>query len=401
MIYNLFLFLYAMIMAPKILWQMARKSKRLPTFKDRLGYPNPTAPNGTRIWIHAVSLGEMKAAAALIRHLSHTSVLITTSTATGFEEATRSFLAAQIRYLPLDFSWTMRRWMRSFNPNLLVFVEGDIWPNLLHEAQMIHAKTALISGRISERSVKRFRFFPKLARRLFSLDLIAVQNEENRKRFLSLVDREIVVGGNLKLDIQPAQVDVTAIRRRFSLSNQNVVTLACTHASEEKELLELLRPLLDKIVLFLAPRHPERFEEVASLLHQMNIPFCRWNQSRNQEPVILVDAMGHLPNCYSMSHAAILAGSFSSKKGGHNVMEPCLYHCPVLYGPHMFAQQELAQMVEKAGAGRPVTHETLVPTLLEFLSSDAFRTQTHDLVEKNHGSAVRMAAMILDLSKKI
>lgn len=409
MIYNILIALFAICMCPKMIWQIVCNGKKVPRLNDRLGFDPPMGVGeGRRIWVHAVSVGEMKAAQPLALELLNSDsalrLLITTSTATGYEEARRSFTdRAMVRYFPLDFSWTMRRWVRSFKPSLLIFVEGDIWPNLLREARRFQAKTALVSGKISERSVRRFRFFSSLARALFgSLDLLCVQNEEFRDRFAQFFFRPIPISGNLKLDIEPLSLDPAAIRRRFSLiDGQKAITISCTHAPEEKELLAALRPLWDCIpdlVIFLAPRHPERFEAVASILHQMKISFCRWNEKRNQEPLILVDAMGQLPNCYCVSSAAIVAGSFSSRKGGHNILEPCLYGCPVLFGPHMHAQKEFAKIALQNGVGQQVSDDMLASTLLEWFESQAsLRANAMRLIEKNRGSTHRTLQLLQNI----
>jgi 3-deoxy-D-manno-octulosonic-acid transferase len=410
MIYDLFLTLYAIGMAPKIFWQVWRRKKKVPALKDRFGILPPTIAKGEgrRIWIHAVSLGEVKAALPLVKELRaqepHASILLTTSTTTGYEEACRTMGEADlIRYLPLDFSWTMRRWVQSFRPHQLIFVEGDIWPNLLREARRAGAQIALVSGKISEKSANRFRYFPRLSRHLFgSLDLLCVQNEEHRNRFASFVSRPIHIAGNLKLDLQPVSVDAESVRQRFSLSpSQKAVTISCTHAPEEKELLYALRPLwshIPDLVLFLAPRHPERFEEIAALLRHFKIPFCRWSESRSQEPVVLVDAMGQLPLCYSVSNLAIVAGSFSSHSGGHNVIEPCLYGCPVLFGPHTQAQKEFVRIVQTAGVGKEVAEDQIAAAVHEWLESPAsLRINALRLIEKNRGSARRTVEMLQKL----
>lgn len=410
MIYNLLLIIFALCMSPKIIWQMWRKGKKVPSLKDRFGFDLPiiSESKGNRIWIHAVSLGEMKAAKPLVDFLckndSTIQLLVTTSTATGYHEALRSFSnRAQVRYFPLDFSWTMRRWVRSFHPSQLIFVEGDLWPNLLREAKRLRAKTALVSGKISEKSARRFGFFRAISRRLFdSLDLICVQNEEYRDRFARFVNRPIHISGNLKLDIEPLPLDSAEIRRRFSLAeDQKAITISCTHDPEERDLLTSLRPLWEHIpdlVIFLAPRHPERFDVVASLLHQMKIPFCRWSQDRIQEPLVLVDAMGQLPICYSVSSAAIVAGSFSSHTGGHNVLEPCLYGCPVLFGPHMHAQKEFSRIALHYGVGQQVSEDLLVSTLLEWFESLApLRSNALRLIEKNRGSIVRTGQLLQNI----
>jgi len=406
MIYNVLLCIFALCMCPKIVWQMWKKGKKMPSIGDRFGLKPPiSSDSGTKVWIHAVSLGEMKAVKPLtdcmIKNGFQLQLLITTSTATGYEEACRLFSThAQVRYLPLDFSWTMRRWARSFRPNLLIFMEGDIWLNLLREVQKLHAKTALVSGKVSEKSAKRFRMFRFFSRQLFdSLDLLCVQSDEYRGRFEQFVKRPIQVSGNLKLDIDPLPVDVSEVRRRFSLSeNQKAITLSCTHAPEERELIEALSPLwkhFSDLVIFLAPRHPERFGDVALLLHQMKIPFCRWNENRIQEPIVLVDTMGQLPMCYSVSSASIVAGSFSSRRGGHNILEPCLYGCPVLFGPYIYAQKELSRIALQYGVGCEVSEEMLVETLLEWFEIlPLLRSNALRLIEKNRGSADRTWQMV-------
>ncbi len=375
MIYDLFLVLFVLGMAPKIIWQKAR-GKRFCTLGDRFGRNPPVGPWAKKIWIHAVSVGEIRAAEPLIRQLRQSdpgvSILVTTTTMTGFEEAGRSLQADLLRFLPLDFSWVMRRWIRSFAPSLLIFIEGDVWPNLVRQAKCAGVKTALASGKISEKSARRLRRFPFLAKRLYRpLDALCVQNEEYRSRFAALVERPIAITGNLKLDVEIKPLDPSGVRDRFNLPTDLVVTLSCTHAPEEKELLYEMLTLwkrLPKVVLFLAPRHPERFEAAAAILDELGISFCRWKEKREGERVILVDAMGQLPYCYVLSRIAVVAGSFSSKIGGHNVLEPLFYGCPVLFGPHMEKQKEFARIAIESKSGWQVRQDELSQALFEKIS---------------------------------
>lgn len=406
MIYDLFLALFVLVSAPKILWQQATGKKRYCRLRERFGAAPPMGKGpGKKIWIHAVSVGEIKAAQPLLHLLRqrepNACILVTMTTTTGFDEARRSLAEADLfRFLPLDFSWIMRRWIRFFSPDLLLFIEGDIWPNLIYEAKRAGVKTALASGKISERSARRLRSFPFLARRLFgTLDTLCVQNEEHRRRFAALVERPIVVAGNLKLDIQPPSIDPVAARGRFALgSNQIALTLSCTHAPEEKELLRELLPLWEKLpdlVLLLAPRHPERFEEVAALLRQMPLSFCFWEEKRANEQVVLVNAMGQMPLCYSASSLSIVAGSFSSKIGGHNVLEPLFYGCPVLFGPHMEKQQEFARLACASGAGWQTSQKLLLQTILEKLSlGESLKERARLGLDAERGSALRTLAEI-------
>jgi 3-deoxy-D-manno-octulosonic-acid transferase len=410
MIYNLLLIVFAIIMAPKIIWQILRYRKKGPRLRDRLGRDAPR-PMGAkkRVWIHAVSLGEMKAAQPLVEHLlgkdPSTEFLLTTSTKTGLEQAEKIRASRQVRYFPLDFSWTMRRWVEAFQPDLLIFVEGDLWPNLIRAARRWKIKIALVSGKISECSARRFVLFQRVCRDIFgALDLVCVQNEEYRDRFAALTTQPVHIGGNLKLDVFPEKVNSEQVRQKFCLSaDQTVITISCTHAPEEKDLLLAIRPLWDRIpdlVIFLAPRHPERFESAANELCRMKIPFSRWGSGRVQEQVILVDAMGCLPQCYCVSAAVVMGGSFASKVGGHNVFEPCLYGCFVLFGPWMQTQKELAHIVLQSGAGMQAEEGSLAGCLLEGLDSlSAVKANIARLIEKNRSSTERTARLIEEIMK--
>lgn len=365
------LILFAIISIPKILWQKIFLKKKFPTLKERFGFFPPSGKGTLRIWIHAVSVGEVKAAQPLVAALSkmNPTLLITTATLAGKEEALRSFPDAyDVKIMPLDFTWVMRWWLDAFSPHQLLFVEGDLWPNLLREAKRRKIKTALLSGKISERSLRRFLWVPFFSRKFFGrLDLICAQNEEQKARFEKLVDQPVHAMGNLKLEIAPQFVDPETIRRRFSLAGRKAITIASTHAPEEKELLEALAQI--PVTIFLAPRHPERFREVASFLEKQKIPFCRWHEDHKGESLILVDVMGQLPHCFSVSNLAIVAGSFSSRLGGHNIWEPCSYGCPVLFGPHMHAQRELVSLVVEAGAGAQVDSSQLAAVVQSELKS--------------------------------
>jgi len=406
--YDLFIALFALISLPRILWQRARGKKRFCTLAERFGVTPPVGPsNRRRIWLHAVSLGEVKSTQPLFRRLlewdSEAFFLITVATMTGFEEARRLFPEAKVRFLPLDFSFLMRRWLRCYRPHLLLFIEGDIWPNLIRQAQCSGVKTALVSGKISERSTRRLKWASFLACRLFgSLDALCVQNEEYRQRFASLVERPIVVTGNLKLDVRTEPFNESLAREVLALApGQVALTLSCTHAPEEKELLEKLLPLwqqLPNLVLLLAPRHPERFDEVAEILEKCPLSFCRLSQRRKDESIVLIDAMGQLPLCYAASALAIVAGSFSSHVGGHNVLEPLLQGCPVLFGPHMHQQQEFCRLAIASQAGWQVAQDQLAEVLLEKIAvAETLKDRAKQAGQAQRGSAERTFAEVVKL----
>ncbi len=375
-IYNVLILLFALGCVPKLIgdwWQR----KKGPSLLERLGIKVPEAGGRSVIWIHAVSVGETKAAQPLFLRLKkefpEAFFLVTHATWTGREEAKRSLgLADAFAFLPLDFSWIMRRWVKRLRPTYFVLVEGDFWFNQLSALKRGGAKIVLASGKISERSARRFGFVSFFAKRLFGLvDLFCVQSEEHAARFAPFV-REVYVAGNLKFDVEPQEIEEGKFLKR---GEREVITIACTHDPEEKLLLEVLEPMFSRLTIFLAPRHPERFDAVEKLLVEKKISFVRLSQlqhAKGKETVILVDAMGQLPFCYANSRLAFVGGSFTDRIGGHNVLEPCLYGCPSLFGPYMQGQRELTSHVLRAGAGRQIAAHEALSTLELFFSDPAF-----------------------------
>lgn len=340
-------------------------------FWKRLVQPIPDCLGKEVIWIHGVSVGEIKSAAPLYIRLraSHPDAffLVTTTTTTGQAEARRSLSTADaICYLPIDFPWIVSRWVSKLKPKLFLLIESDFWPFLLHAIRKMGGKNILVSGKISEKSANRFKVLSFFSKKLFgAFDLLCVQNEEYEKRFLPFITdkKRLQVLGNLKLDISAQSVDIEAWREKLQCAPQTIA-ITCTHAPEEEEILEALLKNQD-LFFFLAPRHPDRFEEIAELLEKKKIPFCRFTElekKRGDERVILIDVMGKLPICYALSRVAIVCGSFTPI-GGHNVLEPCLYGIPVIFGPHMHTQVEFTQRVLKAEAGFQVEISQLLATI--------------------------------------
>lgn len=372
----------------------------------------PNAQGKEVIWIHAVSVGEAKSAQTLFAHLRasypNTFFLITTATATGLSEARRSLPTADaFALLPLDYRLLVNRWVKNLRPKLFLLIESDFWPNLLSAIKKHGGKTAVVSGRLSLRSAKRFANFCPFSKKFFNrLDLVCVQNEEHRARFLPFVDpSRIQIGGNLKLDHRKSVVDRDFWHSTLGASGP-AITLSCTHAPEEEKLLERLP--LEKVFLFLAPRHPERFNEVAKILESKKIPFFRWSEPekrRGGERVLLVDAMGQLPICYALSRLAIVAGSFRPDIGGHNILEPCLYDLPVFFGPHVFSQEELVRFVLEAKAGLQVSYESLQGAVEQFFNTPseekAMRGAALALQERCRGASTTTAGILQRFLEKV
>jgi len=366
LLYDLGILLGILASLPRIIWQ-----RKLPTCWQRLR-AKPPCPNGRPvIWIHAVSVGEAKSAKGLLSTIKHAYphafILVTTATAGGFDEAKRSLKEADaISFMPFDFSLVMRKWVRVLQPKLLLLIESDFWLQHMRQVKKQGGQIVLVSGKISERSANRFAKIPFFANKLFSLfDHVLVQNEEYRLRFASLLkgDSSLQIGGNLKLDALPEKRDIG--RSRAFAQNGLSIAVISTHAPEEEELLSALQSISGMI--YLAPRHPERFGLVAKMLEDAQIPFCRWrDRERVAVRVVLVDAMGQIPNVCALCDIAIVAGSYSSRVGGHNILEPTLYGLPVLFGPYMHNQNELALRVLQAGAGKQVEVGDLAKEIVQF-----------------------------------
>jgi 3-deoxy-D-manno-octulosonic-acid transferase len=367
--------------------------KHRSSFLSRLGFGFPNIDKKKRplFWVHAVSMGETKAIAPFAKRLKERFpeciLVISSVTETGHAEAKKNiFFADYFLFLPWDFSFIVQRIVKKIAPDFLFLAEGDLWYNFLRTAKANGAKIALLSGKISERSFHRFLMVPRWTNTLFSLiDFIGVQNKVYEKRFLSLVQdkNRVKVTGNLKFDTDLEFITPeieTTYRKRLNLPKGTpFLIIGSTHEGEEELLLDIASLLFTKIPelkIALVPRHPERFSRVAELIKKKNIPFIQWSSLERvtDQKLILVDTMGQLRLFYQMGTVAIVGGSFVAI-GGDNILEPVWYGVPVLFGPHMHAQEELVTRVLEAKAGFSVTEETLFPLLLKLLSEPELRAE--------------------------
>jgi 3-deoxy-D-manno-octulosonic-acid transferase len=383
--YDLFLFFIALAAAPKFLYQMIAHKKYRNNLRQRLGIGFPIIEKNGRpvIWIHAVSMGEAKAVAVLVKQLKekwkNPLIIFSTITETGLKEGKKNIPEADHHvFLPFDFSWIIKPIIKQVRPDLIVLCETDFWYNFLESCHAVGAKIALVNGKISHRSLNRFKQFNKLSTKLFNLiDLYCVQSTHYQKRFeeLGIPSSKLLITGNIKFDsLYPRLTlqELTEWKEKLGIKpDDHVIVAGSTHDPEEKWILDACQIIWKKdprLKLLIVPRHPERFHEVARLLDKTGIPFSKFSSEQPLEaPVLLVDAMGVLRQCYQLATLAIVAGSFTPKVGGHNIVEPCWYGVPVLFGPYLHSQPELFELVQKYHAGRTVTVETLANSISELL----------------------------------
>jgi 3-deoxy-D-manno-octulosonic-acid transferase len=367
-LYNLLLGIYLLIIFPKLFYQRIRYGKYKKILSQKLGFwqiPKIFKSNKNILWIHAVSLGEVKVGLTFLKELKHTFqnsyVIFTTITNTGMQELKKSEIVDNSFYLPFDFSWILKKLLKKIKPDFVFLVESDFWLNFLKEAKK-YAKIFLINGKISHKSAERFKFLKPFSNKIFeNIDFLCVQNEEYFKRFeeLGIKKTKLAITGNMKFDFATTTLNnLDVFKERYRLSKTDkILTIASTHDPEERLILNAIMPFLADWKVLLAPRHPERMEAVSRLIKHDN--------------VVLIKEMGLLPVCFSLSELAIIGGSFSDNIGGHNIIEPCLYNIPVIFGPYMSSQKDLVKLAMKYQLGYQTTINGIPQKILE-ITSDKF-----------------------------
>jgi 3-deoxy-D-manno-octulosonic-acid transferase len=396
-LYSLVLSLLFLGLLPYFVYQAARRGKYSGSFKERMGILPGSVRSDSRstIWVHAVSVGEFLAARPLITRLKAdlptARVLVSTTTLTGQELArSHSHLFDGALYFPFDWKFSVRRALDWVKPSVVIILETELWPNFLRECRRREILTVLANGRISARSFRRYRLLGRpFSRAIADFSLMIMQSEsdaEHARRLRAPPDR-VLVCGNLKYDqpeedgLNGEEADATKARpqtknpsadvdHQFGLSaTSHLIVAGSTAAGEEEVLLESLRtvrsqPGLEAARLLLAPRHPERFDEVARLIVRSGLTLGRRSEqacpsrpsatqfgpdanlsnvemrvvsdevnSARRPDVILLDTIGELASIYRFAAVVFVGGSLV-KRGGHNIIEPAAFAKPIIVGPH-------------------------------------------------------------------
>ena len=342
----------------KLWWRGRREPYYRRRIGERFGHYRDAPPARPLIWVHAVSVGEARASAPLVRalaaaHAGH-DLLLTCTTAAG-RETLRELHGESIRiaWLPYDYPGAVRRFLEHFRPRLGLLMETEIWPNLLAACSAHGVPMLLANARMSEKSARGYDRWSALARPAFaSLAAVSAQSEGDAARLRTLGARRVEVTGNLKFDSVPdagKRTEGSAWRGRL---DRPVLLLASTREGEEKLLLEALPAWDGKLLVLVVPRHPRRFDEVALLIVKDGFPVSR--RSRDPAPapqdrVHLGDTMGEMDFYYAAADVAVIGGSFAPL-GGQNLIEACAAGVPVVLGPSMFNFAEATRLALEAGA---------------------------------------------------
>ena len=365
--YRLLLVLLVPALVVRLLWRARRQPEYLQNLGERFGsYEDQDTRAGRPvIWLHAVSIGESRAAAPLIkalheRHPDH-ALLVTCMTPTGRATAQELYGDfATITYLPYDFAFAQRRFLRHFRPRLGILLETELWPNLLFECKAAGVPLALVNARLSERSAAGYaRFSPLVRPALSALTVVAAQTTADAARLEAVGTVQPVVCGNLKFEVEPA-ADKLALGRTWkeALGTRFVWLAASTREGEEAIVLDALAALRASgkdVLLVLVPRHPQRFGEVAALVESRGFTLARRSTG---EPgagtqVWLGDSMGEMAAYFAMADLCVIGGSLLPY-GSQNLIESCACGCPVLIGPSDFNFRQAAGDAIAAGAARRI-----------------------------------------------
>ncbi|MCS5586657.1 MAG: lipid IV(A) 3-deoxy-D-manno-octulosonic acid transferase [Gammaproteobacteria bacterium] len=306
------------------------------------------------IWVHCVSVGEFRAATALIDHLIQNypkhRVLVTTTTPTGSQAVLEHYQSEVLHlYFPFDLPLVINRYIRKINPSICIFLEKEIWPNLIHAFNKNKIPTLLVNARLSQRSLGKYqKFIPRFVQQtLNKFNAIATQDQDSANRFIELgVDADkVVMVGNIKFDQNPSTDKAISEKLKTIIGKRKVVVFASTHKGEEAKIIEAYLKHKDNIdaLLVIIPRHPERFNEVYKLAqkHQINIAKRSNNKPCDNCDLLLGDSMGEMMSYFDVADVVFMGGSLNNT-GGHNMLEPAALSKPILFGPNVFNFAEIS-----------------------------------------------------------
>ena len=405
LIYSVLLTIAFCLSLPFYLWKGRGTGRYFRTFLARMRGPGDSLnAEGRSFWIHAVSVGEVLAARALIRPLKErfpdVKIFVSTTTVTGQGVARASLRAADgVFYAPFDWAGPVRRTLRGLRPALLVLMETEIWPNLIHEAKRHGARVALVNGRISPRSFARYRRIRGfMARVLSDVDLFLMQGEAHAQRIQALgaPPERVRVVGNLKFDAVEAPA-VAGLAGLFANRGGAPVWVAGSTVAGEDEMVlrayQRVREEVPQAGLIVAPRHPERFAEIPALVEAAGFRCLRRSalglEGWQNGSVILLDTLGELAQVYPFASVVFVGGSLVPA-GGHNILEPAMAGKAVVVGPHMENFQEIAEQFRSDEALAQVhSVEDLARQVSSLLTDDERRERMGEraraLVERNRG----------------
>jgi 3-deoxy-D-manno-octulosonic-acid transferase len=393
-LYQLASFAAAPVAAPQLLARRLNRGKEHPTrLGERRGEASEPRPAGPLIWLHGASVGEMLAVVPLIERIRAQgfAVLVTSGTVSSAALAEHRLPPGALhQFIPLDAPRYVGRFLDHWRPDLALFAESDLWPNLILASSRRRIPMIMINGRLSERSFRRWRLVPSVIGALLSrFDLCLTQSAADAKRYGQLGAPRVSSTGNLKLDVPPPPVDEAALRKlKLLIGTRPVIAAASTHDGEEVTVIAAHRRLQSKIPALLtviAPRHPARGESIAEIAKVAGLKVGL--RSRGELPnkdidIYVADTLGELGLIYRLAPIVFMGGSLASH-GGQNPIEAIRLDAAVVHGPHVWNFAEIYATLDKAHGARLVTdEETLLAELRNWLGNPAARNAVVDAAGK-------------------
>jgi len=415
-LYNIILFVATVLLSPYILFKVITVRKYRKGITQKLGRVRKGVLHvlqGNRpIWVHAVSVGEVMAAHPLVRELKkqypHKKLILSTVTVTGNYTAKQRVPEADaVFYFPFDYPWVVRRVISRINPSLVLVAETELWPNFFRELKRQNIPSAVVNGRISPGSYKNYLKFRRFFSEVFqSVTLFSMQSDGDASRIkdIGAPAEKVIVTGNLKFDqkIPPVQKLPIAVGE-----GRRVITAGSTHRGEEAILIDIFTRLRRKypdLLLIIAPRHPERFDEVCRLITNSGYECQRRTSLKGQvKDVLLLDTIGELRAFYAICDMAFVGGSFV-KVGGHNLLEPAAMKKPVIFSKYMFNFKEISEAIIQAEGGFVVKDKEELYHKLDNLLSDrelaaSMGVNAFSIIAKNSGATARTLEAISGLTR--
>ncbi len=404
--------------SPLLVYRRIRHGKYRGGWREKLtGSVSRKFPDRRCIWFHAVSVGEVLQLQKVLdetqARFPDAELFVTTTTDTGYDVARTKYPQHTVSYFPLDFTWGVSRALKSIQPDLVVLVELELWPNFIFQCRRQQIPLALINGRIGEKSFRGYsRVKPLMRRVLNCFQVLATQNATFAKRLQDLggeADR-LTVTGNIKFDRVESDRNnprTTELRRAFGIKpDEQVLIAGSTQSPEEMYALDawrMLRKDYPNLRLILVPRHKERFDEVAELVHQRGVPLVRRSESTSASgatingnptsPVLLLDTLGELAACWGLADFAFVGGSLTNR-GGQNMLEPAGYGAAILFGPNTWNFKEITEALLSRQAARVIRNpDELLQTLRDLLEHPDQARQmgliARQFVSEQQGATVR------------
>lgn len=415
-LYTILLYLCTPFILLRLLWRARKNPEYAKRWNERFGCfsaPDVTTP----IWVHAVSLGEVNAAVPLIKRLladyADQRILVTTMTVTGSQRVRAAF-GKQVEhvYLPYDFPDAIQRFLNRVQPKISIFMETELWPNLITVCNKNNIAIMIANARLSQRSAQGYQWIAPLVREMLSkVTVVAAQTEADAQRFIDLGSPQdkVKVLGNIKFDMAlPDDIAVKALQLRQTWGEQRPVFIAAsTHENEEAIILQAFAEIkkdVNDALLILVPRHPERFAKVIDLVRAHGYAMALRSENLNLEKTIDVfigNTVGELLVFYAAADVAFVGGSLVAV-GGHNLLEPAALSLPILTGSEMFNFTRIYQLMIDADAVITVTNAEQIANTVKLLFADKTRSQqlgenAHRVFDDNRGAVEKHVQLIKNI----